>query len=178
MQSRMMTAIVLALCVGSQAADLAACGDKFLIAARGTRFQRAGLVRRPATVLVFAATNGRFAASVERLDVAAALVKVGYTPTVVTERDAFERALGQRAFDLVLADLADSDVVMGASKSGRAPAVVVVAYDTPGDTMARARRAHDGVVKNPGRVRAVVDAVDDVLFARALRPAANVKASN
>jgi hypothetical protein len=53
-----------------------------------------------------------------------------------------------------------------------------VAYDAQGDTMARARRAHDGVVKKPGRAGAVVDVVDDVLFARALRPLTTGKAND
>ena len=53
-----------------------------------------------------------------------------------------------------------------------APAVVAVVYEAKGDALAQARRSYDGVVRKPGRARAVVDVVDDALFARALRPAA------
>ena len=59
-----------------------------------------------------------------------------------------------------------------------APAVVTVAYDASGNALSQARRSYDAVIKTPGRSRAVVDAVDEALFARALRPASGTKASN
>jgi hypothetical protein len=178
MTLRTMTGVVLSLCVLGQAADLAACGDKFLVASRGTRFQRAGLVRRPASVLVYAAPGGRLAASVTQLGVAEALTKVGYRPTVVTDTAEMARQLREGRWDLVLVDLADAAALPSAGGTLPAPAVVTVAYDASGTAMAQARRSYDAVIKKPGRSRAVVDAVDEALFARALRPSAGTKASN
>lgn len=178
MTLRTMTGVVLSMCVLGQAADLVACGDKFLVASRGTRFQRAGLVRRPASVLVYAAPSSRMAGLVAQLGVADALTKVGYRPTVVTESGELVRQLREGRWDLVLVDLADAAALPSAAGSARAPAVVTVAYDTSGQAVAQARRAYDGVIKKPGRSRAVVDAVDDALFARALRPSAGTKSSN
>lgn len=178
MPLRTMTGVVLSLCVLGQAADLAACGDKFLVASRGTRFQRAGLVRRPASVLVYAAPGGRLAASVTQLGVAEALTKVGYRPTVVTDAAEMARQLREGRWDLVLVDLADAAALAAAGGPAPAPAVVTVAYDASGSAMAQARRSYDAVIKKPGRSRAVVDAVDDALFARALRPSSGTKASN
>lgn len=178
MTLKAMTGVVLSLCVLGQAADLAACGDKFLVASRGTRFQRAGLVRRPASVLVYAAPGGRLAASVTQLGVAEALTKVGYRPTLVADAAEMTRQLRQGHWDLVLVDLADAAAVATAAGSAPAPAVLTVAYDTSGSAMAQARRSYDAVIKAPGRSRAVVDAVDDALFARALRPSAGTKSSN
>lgn len=166
MTCRAAVGVVVACALLGQPLELMACGDKFLVASRGTRFQRAGLVRRPAAVLVYAAP-GRFATVLQSLGVLDALRKVGYTPTAVTDRAAFDRALRDQRFDLVLADLADS--VAMTPGPGTAPAVVVVAFDANRDALTRARRLHDGVIKVPGRARAVVDAVDDALFARAVR---------
>lgn len=160
----------------AQPLPLAACGDKFLVASRGTRFQRAGLVRRPASLLVYAAP-GRFAAVLDQLRVVDALRQVGYAPTTVSDRTAFERALRDQRFDLVLIDLVDSTLPAPAA-AGPRPAVVVVAFDATRATMAAARRTHDSVIKAPGRARTVVDAVDDALFARALRPSSGTRASN
>jgi CheY-like chemotaxis protein len=178
MTLRMKTAVVLSLCVLGQAADLAACGDKFLVASRGTRFQRAGLVRRPASVLVYAAPGGRLAATVTQLGVAEALTKVGYRPTVVTDGAEMARQLRESRWDLVLVDLADVAALPAAGGSAPAPAVVTVAYDVSGAALAQARRGYDAVIRKPGRSRAVVDAVDDALFARALRAPAGTRASN
>jgi len=178
MTLRTMTGVLLSLWVLGQAAELAACGDKFLVASRGTRFQRAGLVRRPASVLVYAAPGGRLAASITQLGVAEALTKVGYRPTVVGDAGEMARHLREGRWDLVLLDLDDAPALPPAGGSAPALAVVTVAYETKGDVLARARRSYDGVIKQPGRSRAVVDAVDDALFARALRPSPGTKASN
>ena len=178
MTLRTMTGVVLSLCVLGQAADLAACGDKFLVASRGTRFQRAGLVRRPASVLVYAAPSSRMAGMIAQLGVADALTKVGYRPTIVTDAGEMARQLREGRWDLVLVDLADAAALPSAGGTIPAPAVVTVAYDASGTAMAQARRSYDAVIKKPGRSRAVVDTVDDALFARALRPSPGTKASN
>lgn len=166
MTCRVSVGLVVACALLGQPLALMACGDKFLVASRGTRFQRAGLARRPAALLVYAAP-GRFATALQNLGVLDALRKVGYTPTAVTDRAAFDRALRDQRFDLVLADLADSAAMTLAG--GPPPAMVVVAFESNRETLAQARRLHDGVIKAPGRARAVVDAVDDALFARAVR---------
>ena len=178
MTLRTMTGVALSLCVLGQAADLAACGDKFLVASRGTRFQRAGLVRRPASVLVYAAPSSRMAGTVTQLSIADALTKVGYRPTVVTDGAEMARQLREGRWDLVLVDLADAAALPPGGGTMPAPAVVTVAYDVSGNALSQARRSYDAVIKTPGRSRAVVDAVDEALFDRALRPASGTKASN
>ena len=113
-----------------------------------------------------------------RRGVADALAKVGYRPTVVADAGDLARQLREGRWDLVLVDLVDATALPAAFGTALAPAVVTVAYDTSGPALAQARRSYDGVIKKPGRSRAVVDAVDDALFARALRPSAGTKASN
>lgn len=160
---------LLAGAIASTGRDLAACGDKFLIASRGTRFQRAGLVRQPAAILIYAPSGSRMAATIDGLAVAGALSKVGYRPTVVATPDAIAGA-----WDLVVVDLADSPAVPRVG-GARPPAVIAVAFDASGATLAQARRDHAAVIRRPGRSRAVVDAVDDVLFERAIRQSGVVR---
>lgn len=169
MNARTMSGALLGICLLGQVADLGACGDKFLAASRGTRFQRAGLVRRPASVLVYAAPSSRMATTLTQLGVADALAKVGYRPTIVTAPAAMTQALGERTWDLVLVDLDEAGAVLSASGAPASLAVIAVAHESTGDSLARARRTYSSVVKKPGRARTVVDAVDDVLLARALR---------
>lgn len=172
MTLRTMTGVLLSAWVLGSAAELAACGDKFLVASRGTRFQRAGLARRPANVLVYAPPASSLTATVSQLGVSDALRKVGYSPTVVTDAGELARELREGRWDLVLVDLADAASLPRTGGAAVAPAVVAVVYQTQGDVLAQARRSYDGVIRKPGRARAVVDGVDDALFARALRPAA------
>jgi len=146
-------------------AGLQACGDKFLAVSRGTRFQRAGLVRRPATILVVAPQGSRLAGSVQALGVVDALAKVGYTAVVVSDAEPLPPAPSGRAWDLVVRDIDGT-----AGTVAGAPPVVVVAWDAPKSVVTQARKTYDAVVVRPTRVRAVVDAIDDALFARALRP--------
>lgn len=145
-----------------------ACGDKFLVTSRGTRFQRAGLVRRPASILVYARPDSRWATAIATLQLPGALSKVGYTATIVTTPAAFDAASQRGSWDLVVVELADA-AILGAPPPGSAPPVVVVAYDAAGDVLRQARRIHAGVLRSPTRARAVVDTIDDVLFTRALR---------
>ena len=114
MTLRTMTGVALAICVLGQAADLAACGDKFLVTSRSTRFQRAGLVRRPASVLVYAAPSSRMAGLVAQLGVADALTKVGYRPTIVADAGDLARQLREGRWDLVLVDLVDATALPAA----------------------------------------------------------------
>ncbi|MBK5299081.1 MAG: hypothetical protein JJE40_18160 [Vicinamibacteria bacterium] len=164
------------LCV--QSGEVIACGDKFLVASRGTRFQRAGLARQPAAILLYANPASRLAATLDALSLPGALIKVGYAPTTVVGADALARAMRERTWDLVLVDLADSDAVRAQRTGRRPPALMAVAYDVPGDVMKQARREHDAVIRKPGRTAAVVDAIDEVLFDRTLRATSDARKGN
>jgi len=165
---------VVALAIVAVTPALFACGDKFLVTARGTRFQRAGFVRPQASVLLYASPSGRLATAVTALALPGALSKVGYVPVVADTQAALEQQLRDRPWDVVVLDLADSDVVRP-RLAGVPAALVAVTYDASGAAMKDARRRHDGVVRRPGRASAVVDAVDDVLFERALKARGNAR---
>ena len=66
---RLLVVGILVLSGAGPASDLLACGDKFLVISRGTRFQRA-IVRRPANVLVYANTTSTLTQSLGNVPVA------------------------------------------------------------------------------------------------------------
>jgi hypothetical protein len=168
MMRRLMVCVLLAA-AGLTADDrLHACGDKFLVHARGSRFQRAGIARPPASVLLYANPASRLATSLEALAVPAALAKVGYTPTVVADAAALGRAIATGRHALVVVDLRDAGAV-GAASGASVPAVVAVAFDVSGTQLKAARREHAAVLRGLTRPASLVDAVDEVLYARALR---------
>lgn len=160
------TIVMVLAVVWAVPAGVLACGDKFLAVSRGTRFQRAGLVRRPATVLLLTPPGGRLAASVQSLGVVQALEKVGYTVVSVPDPAQLAAVMQQRRWDLMVGDMEE----VPSTSTLEAPKVVVVAWDTPRTAVGRARKSYGGVVVRPQRARTVVEAVDDALFAMALRP--------
>jgi hypothetical protein len=108
MTKRFLTvALVPLLCAGS-ANELVACGDKFLSAARGTRFQQAPKGRQEA-ILIYAHPSSEVPAAMARVSAESALAAAGYRPTTVSTASDFERALGNRQWDLVLAGLPDAE---------------------------------------------------------------------
>ena len=93
MQMRLVAASLLILSgLGTTAAPLA-CGDKFLLPSRGTRFQQPPRERIPATILLYANPASPLPQALTKLSVNVALRKVGYRPTFVDSLDALERAV-------------------------------------------------------------------------------------
>ena len=147
--------------------ELLACGDKFLVASRGTRYQRAGQARSGASILVYVHAKSTLPKAFERVseDVTK---KAGYTVTRVENDTELEQALRQGGWDLVLADLADSPTVRGRVKSGPdAPLLVPVAYGVTGTEIARAKKEYQKVLKGPIKTYAFLAAMDDALALRA-----------
>jgi len=83
------------LVLANAGTDLLACGDKFLVISRGTRFQRAAAARQPANILVYANPASTLPKALEKVMVDATLRKAGYKPTSVSDANALEQALRQ-----------------------------------------------------------------------------------
>lgn len=147
--------------------DLFACGDKFLVVSRGTRFQRAGLARPPATILVYANPTSTLPKALEKAEVDETLRKAGYKPTSVTDPKQLEQTLRKGGWDLVIADLADGtavrSVVAGATKE---PMILPVVYRATGSEIAQAKKDYPRVIKGPVKSQAFLDAVDDAVLLR------------
>ena len=140
--------------------NLSACGDKFLVVSRGTRFQRAAPLRN-ATILLYANPASGMPQMIGSLSADATLKKAGYRPTTVSSADEFDKALARGGWNLVVADVADMPSVQPKLRGVAALAVV-----PSSDDIKNAKRQYQCVLKSPTRTQALLDAVDEALSTR------------
>ena len=150
---------------------LLACGEKFLMGSRGTRFQRPEPVRQSAAILVYANPALNLPRALANVPFEATLRKAGYRPTVVTSAQAFSSALAQGGWDLILADVSDSQAVSGRTRNANSPVVLPVIYNPTGADLAAAKKQHQRILKAPTKNQAFLDAIDDALASRVTSPA-------
>jgi hypothetical protein len=151
---------------GITSGELLACGDKFLVASRGTRYQRAGQARETASILIYLPPSSALPKAFERVseDVTR---KAGYRLINVSNATELEQALRQGGWDLLLTDLADMQAVRGRVTGAAAPLVVPVAYQVTGSELAQAKKEYQRVLKGPIKTHAFLAAIDDLLAHRA-----------
>lgn len=82
--------------------DLLACGDKFLVAGRGTRFQRPKNARA-ASVLIYANPSSGLPAALKNVSVESVLKHEGHRSTTVETFDQLSAILAGGRFDVVVA---------------------------------------------------------------------------
>ena len=154
--------------------ELLACGEKFLVPSRGTRFSRAPLPRRDASILVYASDASGLSRLIARLPVEATLQKAGYRPTVVTTGQGLSTALATGGWDLIVIDVGDVPLVSNAGKQAATTAVLPVSYALSGDKWKAARQQYPAAVKAPDKGSAFVEMIDVALEKhRTSRPAAS-----
>ena len=150
---------LLVLTGAGPASDLLACGDKFLVISRGTRYQRAAF-RRPANILIYSASASTLTQSLGNVPVAATLSKAGYRPTSVSSAVELEDALRKGGWDLIVADLADGIAVRGRMQGANGPLVLPVAFKPTRNEMDQAKKNFKAVVKGPIKSQQFLDVVD------------------
>ena len=170
MTKRLILAGVLIAAGLMTSSDLSACGEKFLIVGRGTRFQRASTARTAANILVYANPASNVPKAMANVPVESVLKKAGYKPTLVSSASELDSALNRGGWDLVVLDLADGQAVVARLRNGdAAPAVLPVAYNASGSQLATSRKQFPNVLKLPTKSLSFLDAVDEAL---AMRPKA------
>ena len=176
MTTRLVALALLVLLAGLAVTEpLSACGEKFLMRSRGTRFQRAAPARSAAAILIYANPALNLPKALANVPVDATLRKVGYRPTTVTSRQEFDSALGRGGWDLVLVDVADSGSVMKPVSNSNAPIVLPVVFNATSAELAAAKKQHPRILKTPTKHQSFLDAIDDALAQK--RPAPS-KADN
>lgn len=154
--------------LASAGPDLLACGDKFLVVSRGTRFQRAGVAREPAKILVYANPATSLPTTLAKARADETLRKAGYRPTSVADAGALDRALRQDAWALVVTDLADGAAVRGRLQGANRTAMVVpVLSNATGTDVALAKKEYQRIIKGPVKSQAFLEAIDEALELRA-----------
>jgi hypothetical protein len=117
MKSRLAVACVLAAVVFSSGADLFACGEKFLVVGRGTRYQRPKNFRA-ASIVIYADPASGLPAALKSIRADSALRHEGHRATTVQTPEQLSALLAGGRFDVVLAapDVAASiEKLLGAS---------------------------------------------------------------
>ncbi len=109
------------------AQDLMACGDKFLVSGRGTRYQRPKNARA-ASVLIYAAPSTDLAASANT-SFEPLLKQGGHRFTTVTTFDQLSNVLAAGRFDVVIAT-ASAAASVKQLFAGVPDAAVVLAFET------------------------------------------------
>jgi hypothetical protein len=87
--------------------DLLACGDKFLIAGRGTRYQRPKTARA-ASVLIYADPASEVAATLKKAKVESLLKLEGHRATKVQSLDELSAIVLSGRYDVILTANSDS----------------------------------------------------------------------
>lgn len=122
-----LVATLLTLIVGPVSENALACGDKFLVAGRGTRYQRPKTARA-ATVLIYADPNSTTAAVLKSAKLETALKREGHRSTLVETTDQLAAILAGGRFDVVLTSAGVAATVQ--RLVGHVPdAAVIVALD-------------------------------------------------
>ena len=92
---------------GWSAGDLLACGDKFLVAGRGTRYQRPKNARA-ASVLIYADPASAVAASLKKAKVESLLKLEGHRATKVQSLEELSAIVSSGRYDVILTANSDS----------------------------------------------------------------------
>jgi hypothetical protein len=163
MKARAITAGLLMLAgIGAAAADLAACGDKFLMPALCTRYERSPAARQAAALLVFAEPGSDLSRVMSDLSVEAVLRREGYRPKVVASATELAAALRASVWDVVVVDGRDRAAVVG-SGAGVAPRVVPVLGRPSKDELKAVRKQYGAVVNAPTKGRTFVETIDEAM---------------
>ncbi len=146
-------------------ADLLACGDKFLVTSRGTRYQRPKNARA-ASVLIYANPASGLPAALRSLPIESVPRHEGHRSTSVETPEQLSAALASGRFDVVLADAADKTAVeklLGSSPD--APVLLPFCLIANGQKPPEAQKI-TSCVANPPRERSLLDAIDQAVERR------------
>ena len=146
--------------------DLLACGNKFLLVSRGTRFGKVAAARHPAAILLYVNRTSALPEALGKVPVEAILSKAGYQPTTVSDPAELEQALRQGGWDLVLADLADSAALHDRLQGDGAPMVVPVVYRPARGVEKQAKKDYGRVLRAPFKGQRLLETIDDAVAIR------------
>jgi hypothetical protein len=127
MRMRRLGVLAMVLAVGIPA-DLLACGDKFLVAGRGTRYQRPKTARA-ASVLIYADPASAIAESLRKAKVESLLKLEGHRATKVQTLAELSAVVASGRYDVILTANSDSANVQRLVKPSPDAAIVVAVDD-------------------------------------------------
>ncbi|HEY6066794.1 MAG TPA: hypothetical protein VIY96_11600 [Thermoanaerobaculia bacterium] len=157
MKRRIAPIAAVALLTFLSGADLLACGEKFLVSGRGTRYQRPKNFRA-ASILIYANPSSGLEAALEKLPVESVLKREGHRSTTVATAEQLSAVLASGRFDVVLAASGDAPEVERLL-AGRPDAPIVLAFCVKGQQPPVAEGAACALNAPPKEHR-LLDAID------------------
>jgi hypothetical protein len=150
--------VILMACMGFwTGAALLACGEKFLVAGRGTRYHRPKTFRA-ASILLYANPSTGLDAALRKLSLESVLKREGHRFTTVTTPEELSATLTGAAFDVVLAaasDVKTAEELLG----GRPDAPVLLSFCLKGQETPVAEGTACAL-KAPTKERRLLEAID------------------
>jgi hypothetical protein len=146
------------------AGDAFACGDKFLVSGRGTRYQRPKNARA-ASVLIYANPASGLKDAVGKLPLESVLKREGHRLTSVETLEQLAALVAGGRYDIVLAATSVVDAVtslLGAA----ADAPVVVAFCPKGGADGEGKGKDAACVKTPPKEGSLLQAIDKAVVQR------------
>ncbi len=146
-------------------ADLLACGDKFLVAGRGTRYQRPKNARA-ASVLIYANPSTGLQAALQKLPLESVLKHEGHRSTTVETREQLSAILASGRFDVVLVSSGDAAAVEELLGPG-ADAPVMVSFCVKADGQKQpASDKSASCLKTPPKQHSLLEVIDKAVERR------------
>ena len=144
----------------SSGTSLLACGDKFLVAGRGARFQRGGAHAQ--SVLIYTPASSALGGELKNLSVESVLLKAGYRSATVGSAEQLDQALKEKSPDVVLVDVADARTVERHAPPGSSgPTILPVLDKASRQDFAEAKKTWGVALRCPASGDSLLDAVDE-----------------
>ena len=143
--------------------DLLACGDKFLVAGRGTRYQRPKNARA-ASVLIYANSSTGLLAALNKVPLDSVLKHEGHRSTTVESLDQLSAILAGGRFDVVL--VASDDAAAVEKLLGRdpdAPVVLAFCVKAAGQEQTGSDKGAS-CLKSPPKEGSLLEAIDKAVY--------------
>jgi hypothetical protein len=146
--------------------EAAACGDKFLVVGRGVQYTRVRAAAHPASILIYMNPAHRMPASARQLQLEAGLKQAGHKVQTVGDATGLEGALKAKRFDLVIADVNDSNGLEQELGASARTTVVPVLFQPTAEELAAAEKRYGCALKAPGKSSDYLDVIDAALAPR------------
>jgi hypothetical protein len=155
---------VIALALGSQAVH--ACGDKFSLLGRGTRFQQAYAAIHPARILLVVPPKSVKQAAVRDARLKTALKMAGHKVDEVSSAELRRVSSGTR-YDIILAGRADVSAVTDALLQGTTKPSILAIVEANAPMESPPAGAHADVeLKAPQSLPSILRLLDDMMKTR------------
>ena len=153
--------------VFSGVGDSFACGDKFLVAGRGVRYQQLHGAMAAAQILVFQNPGSPQGTPARDPELVAILESAGHIVKVVDELSDLYQELTNRSYDIVLTDLSEADLVAQQTETSESkPSVLPVIYNPSREEIKQVRKQYNNVLKRPSKQGYLLAVIEETMANR------------